>query len=86
MKIESRDTTVRSLLKSAYYLIRPRFQRPYSWERENVEDFWVDTIQESEGELLRRGNGGLPTHQRHIRCSRWSAAPDDHDALAVRAP
>lgn len=51
MKIESRDTTVRSLLKSAYYLI-PRFQREYSWDRENVDDFWVDTIQESQGDYF----------------------------------
>jgi uncharacterized protein with ParB-like and HNH nuclease domain len=51
MKIESRDTTIRSLLKSSYYLV-PRFQRPYSWEIENVEDFWVDTVQESQGDYF----------------------------------
>lgn len=51
MKVESRDTSVRSLLKSAYYLV-PRFQRAYSWDRENVEDFWTDTIQESAGDYF----------------------------------
>lgn len=51
MKVESRDTSVRSLLKSAYYLV-PRFQRAYSWDRENVDDFWTDTIQESHGDYF----------------------------------
>jgi hypothetical protein len=30
------------------YLKIPRFQRPYSWERNEVEDFWTDTIVDSE--------------------------------------
>lgn len=28
---------------SSYFKI-PRFQRPYSWDKENIEDFWQDTI------------------------------------------
>jgi uncharacterized protein with ParB-like and HNH nuclease domain len=51
VKIESRDTTVRSLLKSAYYLI-PRFQRPYSWGPDNVADLWEDAVQESQGDYF----------------------------------
>jgi Protein of unknown function DUF262/Protein of unknown function (DUF1524) len=51
MKIESRDTTIRSLLKSSYYLI-PRFQRPYSWRSENVEDLWEDAVRESQGDYF----------------------------------
>jgi len=35
MKIESTDQDVRTMLSSAYYKI-PRFQRPYSWDRENL--------------------------------------------------
>jgi uncharacterized protein with ParB-like and HNH nuclease domain len=31
------------ILKGGFYKI-PRFQRPYSWERENVEDFWTDVF------------------------------------------
>src|SRR5947209_16055653 len=34
---------MKTILESGYYRI-PRFQRPYSWERENIEDFWNDTI------------------------------------------
>ncbi|MEK6580139.1 MAG: DUF262 domain-containing protein [Bdellovibrionota bacterium] len=43
MKISSLDREVRALLEAGYYKI-PRFQRPYSWTRENVEDFWKDSI------------------------------------------
>lgn len=43
MKIESRDTSIGDLLTSGYYVI-PRFQRPYSWDSENISDFWNDTV------------------------------------------
>lgn len=43
MKIESRDLSVGELLTSGYFII-PRFQRPYSWDSENITDFWTDTI------------------------------------------
>lgn len=43
MKIESHDSDVESLLDSNYFYI-PRFQRPYSWEDENILDFWNDLI------------------------------------------
>jgi len=43
MKIESTDQDIRALLASAYYRI-PRFQRPYSWDRENIQEFWDDII------------------------------------------
>lgn len=46
MKIESTDQDVRTMLSSAYYKI-PRFQRPYSWDRENIQDFWEDVVQEN---------------------------------------
>lgn len=51
MNISSIDKTIRSVLKSSYYKI-PRFQRPYSWEREHIEDFWNDSIQESSGDYF----------------------------------
>lgn len=41
MKIECSDQKVEYILKSNYFEI-PRFQRPYSWEREHWEDFWND--------------------------------------------
>src|ERR1035437_4592023 len=46
MKIESPDQDLRTMLSSAYYKI-PRFQRPYSWDRENVQEFWEDVIQDN---------------------------------------
>ena len=46
MKIESLDRTVQQVLSTGYYRI-PRFQRPYSWTEENLEEFWTDTIVES---------------------------------------
>lgn len=48
MKIESQDTNVEALLQSCFLNI-PRFQRPYSWEQEHIEEFWKDiTNNESE--------------------------------------
>lgn len=41
MKIESTDLSVEKLLNGNYFVI-PRFQRPYSWEEENITDFWND--------------------------------------------
>ncbi len=41
MKIESTDLSVENLLKGSFFVI-PRFQRPYSWEEDNIEDFWND--------------------------------------------
>jgi hypothetical protein len=46
MKIESTDQDLRTMLSSAYYKI-PRFQRPYSWDKENIQDFWEDVIQDN---------------------------------------
>jgi len=46
MKIESLDQDVRTLLASAYYRI-PRFQRPYSWIRENIQEFWDDVVRDN---------------------------------------
>ena len=45
MKIESTDQEIRTLLASGYYRI-PRFQRPYSWTRENIQEFWNDIVKD----------------------------------------
>lgn len=47
MKITSLDKELRKVFETGYYHI-PRFQRPYSWEKEQVSEFWHDTIIESE--------------------------------------
>jgi uncharacterized protein with ParB-like and HNH nuclease domain len=51
MKITCLDKQVGQLLGEAYYKI-PRFQRPYSWDHVNVEEFWSDAVVESEGDYF----------------------------------
>lgn len=51
MKINSYDRTVKNILETGYYRV-PRFQRPYEWTVENVDDFWTDTVAESSGEYF----------------------------------
>lgn len=51
MKITCLDKQVGQLLSEAYYKI-PRFQRPYSWDHVNLEEFWNDAVVESEGDYF----------------------------------
>lgn len=51
MKIACFDRSVGELLKTHYYHI-PRFQRPYSWESDNVEEFWSDAVVQNTGEYF----------------------------------
>ncbi len=41
MKIESHDVSLEKLLQGNYFQI-PKFQRPYSWESEQINEFWSD--------------------------------------------
>ena len=34
----------RSLRGKITYYVIPRFQRPYSWDRANLDDFWRDVV------------------------------------------
>lgn len=43
MKISSTDRDIKAVLNSGFFVV-PRFQRPYSWDRENVDEFWNDLI------------------------------------------
>lgn len=43
MKIESQDKRIDVLLKGNTFII-PRFQRAYSWEAEQVNQFWTDVV------------------------------------------
>lgn len=43
MKIEANDKEVQDIFSSGYFQI-PRFQRPYSWGKDEVENFWSDII------------------------------------------
>ena len=51
MKITCLDKSIAKLLTESFYRI-PRFQRPYSWDRTNVEDFWKDAVVENEGQYF----------------------------------
>jgi hypothetical protein len=44
MKITCQDRTVEFIFQSHYFEI-PRFQRPYSWDRDNWDEFWNDVFQ-----------------------------------------
>ena len=47
MKINCIDKEIKQILETGYYHI-PRFQRPYSWEKDNINEFLHDAILESE--------------------------------------
>jgi uncharacterized protein with ParB-like and HNH nuclease domain len=51
MEIKPVDLTVKTLLESFFYCV-PRFQRPYSWDRENVAEFWSDAIRSEDAEYF----------------------------------
>lgn len=51
MKITCLDKQVGQFLKESFYRI-PRFQRPYSWDRSNVEEFWNDAVVENESQYF----------------------------------
>jgi hypothetical protein len=51
MKITCLDKQVSQFLKESFYRI-PRFQRPYSWDRTNVEEFWTDAVVENEAQYF----------------------------------
>ena len=43
MKIDAADKDIGDILNLGYFKI-PRFQRPYSWELEEVQTFWDDVV------------------------------------------
>lgn len=51
MKITSLDKEIRKIFETGYYNI-PRFQRPYSWEKEQITEFWNDTIKDSDSDYF----------------------------------
>ena len=51
MKITCIDKEIKKVFETGYYHI-PRFQRPYSWEKEQILEFWNDTINESEADYF----------------------------------
>jgi uncharacterized protein with ParB-like and HNH nuclease domain len=51
MKIACFDQEIRKIFETNYYKI-PRFQRPYSWDKDNIEDFWNDVIGNKVGQYF----------------------------------
>jgi uncharacterized protein with ParB-like and HNH nuclease domain len=51
MKIESLDRDTSQMLMSGFYRV-PRFQRPYNWDVNNVEEFWQDAVVDSESDYF----------------------------------
>jgi len=47
VKITSLDKSISEILEVGYYLI-PRFQRPFSWEKDQVVQFWEDLTADEE--------------------------------------
>lgn len=43
MNIKPYDSNIRKLFQSNFFKI-PRFQRPYSWDQGNIEEFWADVV------------------------------------------
>ena len=51
MKITCLDKQVGKFLAENFYRI-PRFQRPYSWDRTNIEEFWEDAVKDNEAQYF----------------------------------
>lgn len=51
MKIDSQDKNLHQIFTSNYFKV-PRFQRPYSWEKDNVAEFWQDAIVDSDSDYF----------------------------------
>lgn len=51
MKITCIDKEIKKVFETGYYYI-PRFQRPYSWEKDQVAEFWNDSVVDSESDYF----------------------------------
>ncbi|NMM82016.1 hypothetical protein B2J86_13955 [Acidovorax sp. SRB_14] len=51
MKIQCQDHNIEFILQSNYFEI-PRFQRPYSWDRDNWDEFWTDVFDSKQNDYF----------------------------------
>jgi hypothetical protein len=51
MQVSSNWRPIEKVLSAGFYKV-PRFQRAYSWDRSNVEDFWNDLVDNDEGYFI----------------------------------
>lgn len=97
MNIKPSESSVRVMFQSAFYKI-PRFQRPYSWDRGNIEEFWTDVLEGSAGSYFigsmvfyKKGNETfvvdgqqrLTTITIFLAALRDVLAEEDEDSLAM---
>src|SRR5215208_2606034 len=78
MKITSLDKTIGETLALGYYRI-PRFQRPFSWEKDQVEEFWVDTIAESQFDYFI---GSIVVYEEN-KSKKWLGVVDGQQRLTT---
>lgn len=62
MKLSSTDRTIRQILSSYFFFI-PRFQRPYSWNVDNVLELWEDSVQDAPSEYFIGSMVAYPTSE-----------------------
>jgi uncharacterized protein with ParB-like and HNH nuclease domain len=77
VKIDSFDSSVSDVLRAAYYRI-PRFQRPYSWDRSNVDDFWTDLTENKVGYFI----GSMVLYKRSQRAE-WRGLVDGQQRMTT---
>jgi hypothetical protein len=82
MDVNANDKTIESVLTGGFYRV-PRFQRPYSWDSSNVEDFWDDVAR------LRRalaGGGSCFSNPSRFACVRACATEATRRGARSRCP
>ncbi|OLE24517.1 MAG: hypothetical protein AUG49_13175 [Catenulispora sp. 13_1_20CM_3_70_7] len=68
------ETTLAGLLDGKKQFQVPLFQRPYSWQEEQLKQLWIDILEQAE--LIAEGTDGS-THflgsvvHAHLRNTRW---------------
>ena len=68
---------IKDVLNSDFYVI-PRFQRPYSWSSENLDDFWRDVVLDNDEGYFHRTDGCLRGVLGPARHGGWAAAHNIH--------
>lgn len=56
---------IRDILGADFYFI-PRFQRPFSWTDENIEDFWRDTVRDNDAGYFIGPMVAYEAHKSHF--------------------
>lgn len=66
MAFTSNPRTLRDILSSGFFVI-PRYQRPYSWTREEVDELWDDAIAEGASEYFIGSMVVYPEKKKGVR-------------------